>query len=152
MLNEWVFDARLMEQEVTRFFIPFHTDTILIDRPIDPVASPLETLLPLVRSQFVVRLSLVYFSFVSHMSFVLIRIRIRARRFLRLQSFLIHAAIDNRFRLYYIYIYIYIICSYIEHSLDMDTLETSTKNINIMCRRINCAINIQRQAMKLVFL
>jgi hypothetical protein len=36
MLNEWVFDARLMEQEVTRFFILFHTDTTLIDRPIDP--------------------------------------------------------------------------------------------------------------------
>jgi hypothetical protein len=47
MLNEWVFDARLMEQQVTRLFILFHTDTTLIDRPIDSAASPVETLLPL---------------------------------------------------------------------------------------------------------
>jgi len=53
MLNEWVFDARLMEQEVTRFFILFHTDTTLIDRPIDSVAS--------IRL-FVIRLSLVCLS------------------------------------------------------------------------------------------
>jgi len=39
MLNEWVFDARLMEQEVTRFFILFLFHTTLIDRPIDSVAS-----------------------------------------------------------------------------------------------------------------
>jgi len=38
MLNEWIFHARLMEQEVTRFFILFHRTT-LIDRPIDFVAS-----------------------------------------------------------------------------------------------------------------
>jgi len=59
-------------------------------------------------------------------------------------------------KFHYIYnydIYMYITCSYrIEHSLDMDTLETSRKNINIMSRRIICAIDIQRQAMKLVFL
>jgi len=69
MLNEWVFDARLIKQ-VTRFFILFHTDTTLIDRPIDPLASPLKTLLPLVRSQFVVRLSSVCLSFVSRLSLV----------------------------------------------------------------------------------
>jgi hypothetical protein len=49
MLNEWVFDARLMEQEVTKFFIPLYTDTTLIDWPIDSVAS--------IRLLFVVRLS-----------------------------------------------------------------------------------------------
>jgi len=49
--------------------------------------------------------------------------------------------------------YMYITCSYrIKHLLDMGTLETSAKNINIMSRRIICAIDIQRQAMKLVFL
>ncbi|KAH0945600.1 hypothetical protein HN011_008526 [Eciton burchellii] len=43
------------------------------------------------------------------------------------------------------------IASYrIEHSLDMGTLETSTKNINIMSKRIICAIDIQRQAMNLL--
>jgi len=42
MLNEWVFDARLMEQQVTRLFILLRTDTIFIDRPTDP--SLLETL------------------------------------------------------------------------------------------------------------
>jgi len=45
MLNEWVFDARLIEQQITRLFILFHTDTTFIDRPIDSVASPFETLL-----------------------------------------------------------------------------------------------------------
>jgi len=74
----------LIKQEVTGFFILFITDTTLIDRPIDPSASPVETLLPLVRSQFVIRLSLVFLSFVS-----------RTCRLLRLQSFLIHAAIDS---------------------------------------------------------
>jgi len=39
------FDARLMEQEVERFFILF-TGTTLADRPIDSKASPFETLLP----------------------------------------------------------------------------------------------------------
>jgi hypothetical protein len=70
MLNEWVFDARLIKQEVTGFFILFHTDTTLIDGPIDPLALPVETLLPLVR------LSFVCLSFVSRLPFVLIRIRV----------------------------------------------------------------------------
>jgi len=38
MLNEWVFDARLMEQQVTGLFILFHTNTTFIDRPTDSVA------------------------------------------------------------------------------------------------------------------
>jgi len=56
----------LIKQEVTGFFILFHTDTTLIDRPIDPLASPVKTPLPLVRSQFVVRL----LSYVSRFSLV----------------------------------------------------------------------------------
>jgi len=44
MLNEWVFDVRLMKQQITRLFILLHTDTIFIDRPTDPVGSSLETL------------------------------------------------------------------------------------------------------------
>jgi hypothetical protein len=44
MLNEWVFDARLMEQQVTRPFILLQKDTIFIDRLTDSVASPFEAL------------------------------------------------------------------------------------------------------------
>jgi len=44
LLNEWVFDARLMEKQVTRLFILPHTDTTFIDRPTDSVTSPFETL------------------------------------------------------------------------------------------------------------
>jgi len=60
----------LIKQEVTGFLILFNTDTILIDRPIDLLASPVETLLPLVRSQFVVRLSFVCLSFIYRLSLV----------------------------------------------------------------------------------
>jgi len=76
MLNEWV-DARLMEQQITRLFILFHTDTTFIDRPIDPVASPVETLLPFFGTHrwlapsirlFLVCLSLVRHLFVVHLS------------------------------------------------------------------------------------
>jgi len=51
----------LIKQEVTGFFILFNTDAILINRPIDLSALPIEILLPLVHSQFVVRLSFVCF-------------------------------------------------------------------------------------------
>jgi len=34
MLNEWVFDARLVKQDVTRFSILFHIDTTVIDSDI----------------------------------------------------------------------------------------------------------------------
>jgi len=61
--------------------------------------------------------------------------------------------------LWYIYIavpyicdMIYLYCSYrIEHALDMDTLKSNMKSVNLICRKIICA-DIQRQAMKLVFL
>jgi len=44
-------------------------------------------------------------------------------------------------------------CSYrIEPSQDMNTLKSNVKGINLIYRRIICAIDIQRQAMKLVFL
>jgi len=39
----------------------------------------------------------------------------------------------------------------IEDSLDKNTLKNST-NVNIIARRMICAINIQRQTMKLIFL
>jgi len=71
MLNEWVFDVRLMEQQVTRLFILFHTDTTFIDRPIDIVASPVKTLLPLFGTHrwlaSSIRLSLVCLSFVRRL-------------------------------------------------------------------------------------
>jgi hypothetical protein len=75
MLNEWVYDARLMEQQVTRLFILFHTDTTFIDRPIDPVASSVETLLPLfgVTHRWLapsIRLSLVCLSLVCRLFIV----------------------------------------------------------------------------------
>jgi len=74
MLNEWVSDARLMEQQVTRLFILFHTDTTFIDRPIDPVASPFETLLPFFGTHRwlapFIRLSLVCHSFIVRRSSV----------------------------------------------------------------------------------
>jgi len=73
MLNvKWMgFDARLMEQQVTRLFILFHTDTSFIDRPIDSVASPVETLLPLFDSHLLfVCPSFVCRSFVVCSSFV----------------------------------------------------------------------------------
>jgi hypothetical protein len=69
-MNGFSMVAWLIKQEVTGFFILFHTDTTLIDRPIDPLASPVETLLPLIRSQFVVRLSFVCLSFFYRLSLV----------------------------------------------------------------------------------
>jgi len=54
------------------------------------------------------------------------------------------------FHIFVIMIYLY--CSYrIEHALDMDTLKSNMKSVNLICRKIICA-DIQRQAMKLVFL
>jgi hypothetical protein len=62
----------LIKQEVTGFLILFNTDTTLIDRPIDLLASPHETLLPLVHSQFVIRLSFVCLSFIYRLQSFLI--------------------------------------------------------------------------------
>jgi len=46
----------------------------------------------------------------------------------------------------------YLYCSYrIEHSLDIGTLKSNMKSVNLLRGRIICAIDIQRQAMKLVF-
>ncbi|KAH0945571.1 hypothetical protein HN011_001806 [Eciton burchellii] len=70
-------------------------------------------------------------------------------------TFMITVAIGTMFITFFQHINaMFRIASYrIEHSLDMDTLETSTKDMNIVSRRIICAINIQRQAMNLsVFL
>jgi len=116
---EWVFDARLMEQEVTRFFILFHTGTTLIDRPIDPFADSFAGLFCFClvslytkkrhpTSGLSANRHIWLFDpnesrqheckrFSSQLSFVLIRIRTRACRLFRLQKLLIHAAIDSRF-------------------------------------------------------
>ncbi|KAH0945572.1 hypothetical protein HN011_002226 [Eciton burchellii] len=70
-------------------------------------------------------------------------------------TFIITIAIGTMFITFFQHINaMFKIASYrIEHSLDIDTLETNRKNINIMSRRIICAIDIQRQAMNLsVFL
>jgi len=61
---------RLVDKTRSNRIILFHTDTTLIDRPIDSLASPVETLLPLVRNQFVVRLSFVCLSFFYRLSLV----------------------------------------------------------------------------------
>jgi len=55
----------------------------------------------------------------------------------------------------YIYnydIFIFAYSYHIEHSLDRNTLKSSIKSVNLISRKIICVIDIQRQAMKLVFL
>jgi len=70
MLNEWIFDARLMEQQVTRLFILFHTDwpcsfagrdfsATLWSTPLTRTFYSSVSRLSLVRRLFVVRLSVV---------------------------------------------------------------------------------------------
>ncbi|KAH0948744.1 Or9e89 [Eciton burchellii] len=60
-------------------------------------------------------------------------------------------AIGTTFITFFQHIYgMFKIASYrIEHSLDMDTLKSNVEGINLVCRRIICAIDIQRQAMNL---
>jgi len=117
MLNEWVFDARLMEQEVTRFFILLHTDTTLIDWSCsfagrDSSASALSLAL------YILKIAASYFRIIGQSSYMIIRSgwitstrvstvsfavvlcshpNTRACRLLRLQKLLIYAAIDNLF-------------------------------------------------------
>ncbi|KAH0945577.1 hypothetical protein HN011_003191 [Eciton burchellii] len=66
-------------------------------------------------------------------------------------AFMITVAIGTMFVTFFQHINaMFKIASYrIEHSLDMDTLETSTKDMYIVSKRIICAIDIQRQAMNL---
>jgi hypothetical protein len=61
MLNvKWMgFRRQVDGTRSNKLFILFHTDTTLIDTPIDPVASPVETLLPFVVSSLFVCLSFV---------------------------------------------------------------------------------------------
>ncbi|KAH0948823.1 Or9e81 [Eciton burchellii] len=60
-------------------------------------------------------------------------------------------AIGTMFITFFQHIYgMFKIASYrIEHSLDMDILKSNMKVINLVCERIICAIDIQRQAMNL---
>ncbi|KAH0945567.1 hypothetical protein HN011_000947, partial [Eciton burchellii] len=60
-------------------------------------------------------------------------------------------AIGTMFITFFLHIYgMFKIASYrIEYSLDMDTFKSNMKGVNLVCKRIICAIDIQRQAMNL---
>jgi len=76
MLNvKWMGFRRQVDGTTSKKTILFHTDTTFIDRPIDSVASPFETLLQLFGCTHrwlapSIRLSLVYRSFVVCSSFI----------------------------------------------------------------------------------